>query len=120
MESYRYEKDSYGRQVRKDVQEIFDVLEKWYDKLQNGTAALTIADPFFIVPKNVTEVIEVIDKDFEDHEAWRLSRYHNFPNFKRLNSSAKMAMVQELHKRFSYQLENAAAYLIEYKAKKSR
>lgn len=112
---YKIVTDNNGQNVYKHVQEIFDVLAKWYAKLRDGTHVLAIPDPFNTDTnlEKAERLVSEIDQDFEEHENWRVlqHRYDTLPQFSRLSGNAKLAMVQEIIALLNYQKEHPEEYI---------
>lgn len=111
---YRTVTDRNGQNVFRHVQEFFDVFAKWFNRLQDGTHVLAIPDPFdnTVEPEKADRVVNEIDQDFEDHENWRIiqGKYDALPQFSRLSSNARIAMVQEIFAVLRYQKEHPEEY----------
>lgn len=109
--------DRYGQRVAKRNQEIFDVLEKYFKYLQDGTYLHLTPDPFYteVDMDLVNRIIYAIDKDFLDKEFWRISNgyYIALPEFSRLTDEGKLAMAQEIHKIIKYQRSHIEEYIEE-------
>jgi len=120
IEEYAYVIDCNGSSVRKDIQEVFDIIEKYFKKLTDGTHVLCIPDPFYKLPLGkdaIDKIISNIDADWDRHEYWRTSRFSDkdlkkqyMPIMSRLCGAARKCMIQEIHKCLKYQKEHEKEY----------
>lgn len=81
-----------------EVQEARKVLEKWFWRLEEGTADEYLPDPERLIdPAVVDRIIEEIEMEFMAEMYWiRNAGYDDTPRFDRLTASARQAMIQEL------------------------
>lgn len=115
MEFYKKIVDSNNAEVNLYVQEVIDILQKWFNKLQDGTHVLAVPDPFSKVTQVYADkLVEVLDDDINEKEFWRLggiNGYQEMPEFIRLCPKARLAMAQEVQKVLKYQEGHLNDYL---------
>jgi len=111
MKVERWVVDNQGQSIKKYVQEIFDILHKYWEMAQRGTDRLVIPDPFFVIDREEVEyLISEIDDDFR-YELFRIPEQCDvMPEFHRLVPNAQLGMVQEIKKKRAYQKEHPEEY----------
>uniref|UniRef100_A0A6M3XVA1 Uncharacterized protein n=1 Tax=viral metagenome TaxID=1070528 RepID=A0A6M3XVA1_9ZZZZ len=108
--------DKNGQSVKKYVQELFDILSKYFEMAQIGTDFLVAPDPFFELPEEeVRHIVGELDDDFFTKELYRINygQCDAMPEFGRLTYNAQLAMVQEIKKKLYYQSEHPEEYFEE-------
>lgn len=119
MKIYKKVVDKNKSEVNLWVQEIIDILSKYFNMLQDGTHIYVIPDPFNteITKEYADKIVEAIDDDIDKNESWRLGgymRYRGMPEFGRLCDNARIAMAQEIKKKRKYQEEHWDDYLCDH------
>ncbi len=115
-----YIKDCEKQTVRKDIEEAVLILQKWFNKLKDGTHIYATPDPFFKIDlpqERIDRLIAELDDDFDEFESWRITspfwEVDEMPDFYRLCQPAKKAMVQELFTLWAYQDSHEDEYMHE-------
>lgn len=103
--------------VYKDTQELFDLLSRWFKKLQDGSHVRVQPNPFGSMSRDkADELVETLDACMERHGAWLLREnnktepYEAHPEFRRLSPNARIALWQEVQGLFRYQDEHPDEY----------
>lgn len=103
--------------VHKDTQELFDLLSKWFKKLQDGTHVHAQPNPFEAMSQErAAALVFTLDQCMRQHGAWLLKEnktqivYEDHPCFGRLCPKAQLAMCQEVERLFQYQDEHPDEY----------
>lgn len=109
--------NGWGGSADKSSQEFFDLLSKWYKRLQSGAHTRIQPNPFWPIDhEKASRLVRILDESMVLEGTWLLrenrvgSVYEAHPEFHRLAPNARVAMWQEVVKLFQYQDEHPEEY----------
>ncbi|KKN57546.1 hypothetical protein LCGC14_0560920 [marine sediment metagenome] len=87
--------------MSKCVDKVIEVMEDWFQAIENGTAHLRMPGPKRLSEEEVERTIKYLDDEFQkeiDSHAghWRLRGIDTSPCFNRLEGTSREAFVQDI------------------------